>query len=70
LFPQAVDAYASFLRSGVPDRLWQVVREGKERWLERARGLLALNPAEREPAMASLLEEAPRGFEGQTGGED
>ena len=70
LFPQALDAYELFLRSGVLDGLWQAVHEGKERWLECARGLLALNPAEREPAMASLLEEAPRGFEGQTGGED
>ena len=70
LFPQALDAYELFLRSGVLDGLWQAVHEGKERWLESARGLLALNPAEREPAMASLLEEAPRGFEGQTGGED
>jgi len=60
MFPQAVDAYASFLRSGVPDRLWQVVREGKERWLETARGLLALNPAAREAAMDCLLPPSAR----------
>jgi hypothetical protein len=70
LFPQALDAYELFLRSGVLDGLWQAVHEGKERWLESARGLLAVNPAGREPAMASVLEEASPGFEGQTGAED
>ncbi len=55
LFPQALEAYEDFLRSGALDRLWRVVREGRERWLECARGLLALNPAAREAAMASLL---------------
>jgi len=55
LFPQALDAYEHFLRSGALDRLWQVVHEGREHWLERARGLLALNPAAREAAMESLL---------------
>jgi len=60
LFPQALDAYEYFLRSGALDRLWQVVHEGRERWLECARGLLALNPAEREAAMASLLPPSAR----------
>jgi len=60
LFPQALDAYEHFLRSGAPDRLWQVVREGKERWLECARGLLALNPAAREAAMECLLPPSAR----------
>jgi len=60
LFPQALDAYDQFLRSGAPDRLWQVVREGKERWLECARGLLALNPAAREAAAESLLPASAR----------
>jgi Family of unknown function (DUF6866) N-terminal domain/Family of unknown function (DUF6866) C-terminal domain len=55
LFPQALDAYEHFAGGGTPDRLWGVVREGKERWLECARGLLALNPEAREVAMASLL---------------
>lgn len=55
LFPQALDAYEHFAGGGTTDRLWRVVREGKERWLERARGLLALSPAAREVAMASLL---------------
>ena len=60
LFPQALDAYEHFLRSGALDRLRQVVHEGRERWLECARGLLALNPAEREAAMASLLPPSAR----------
>jgi len=60
LFPQALEAYDQFLRSGASDRLWQVVREGKERWLECARGLLALNPAAREAAMESLLPPSAR----------
>jgi len=55
LFPQALDAYEDFLRSGASDRLWQVVREGEERWLECARGLLALSPAAREAALEALL---------------
>jgi hypothetical protein len=55
LFPQALEAYEHLLRSGTPDRLWRAVREGKERWLECARGLLALNPAAREAALESLL---------------
>jgi len=60
LFPQALDAYEQFLRSGAPDQLWRVVNEGKERWLECARGLLALNPAAREAAMESLLPPSAR----------
>jgi len=60
LFPQALDAYEHFVRCGAPDRLWQVAREGKERWLECARGLLALNPAAREAALASLLPASAR----------
>jgi len=60
LFPQALDAYEHFVRCGAPDRLWQVAREGKERWLECARGLLALNPAAREAALTSLLPASAR----------
>jgi hypothetical protein len=60
LFPRALDAYEHFLRYGTLDRLWQVVGEGKERWLECARGLLALNPAAREAAMESLLPPSAR----------
>jgi hypothetical protein len=58
LFPQALDAYGHFLRYGALDRLGQVVREGKERWLATARGLLALDPAARATAMEALLEDA------------
>jgi len=60
LFPQALDAYEDFLRSGAPDRLWRAVREGKDRWLECARGLLALNPAAREAAMEALVPPSAR----------
>jgi len=60
LFPQALEAYEHFLRCGSLDRLWQVVREGRERWLESARGLLALNPAAREAAMESLVPPSAR----------
>jgi hypothetical protein len=58
LFPQALEAHEHFLRCGALDRLGQVVREGKERWLATAKGLLALQPSAREPAMDSLLENA------------
>jgi hypothetical protein len=59
LFPQALEAYEEFLRSGTPDRLWRAVREGRERWLDCARRLLALSPAQREAALEALL--APPG---------
>jgi hypothetical protein len=55
LFPEALAAYEEFSRSGDPGRLHQVAREGKERWLECARGLLALSPAAREATLESLL---------------
>jgi hypothetical protein len=60
LFPQALEAYEHYLRGGGFDRLWQVVREGQERWLESARRLLALSPAEREAAMEALLPPSAR----------
>ena len=60
LFPQAPEAYEHYLRRGDLDRLRKVVREGKERWLERARGLLALNPCAREAALASLVPPSAR----------
>jgi len=60
LFPQALDAYEHFLRCGDLDPLWQVVREGKERWLATALGLLALSPAAREAALESLLPPSAR----------
>ena len=58
LFPQALEAYEHFLHCGSWDRLWLVVRGGKERWLTTARELLALDPAARETAMEALLENA------------
>ncbi|HEX6321605.1 MAG TPA: hypothetical protein VFZ84_22265 [Burkholderiales bacterium] len=60
LFPQALDAYEHYLRCGDLDCLWQAVREGKERWLAAARGLLALNPADRGAAMEALLSPSAR----------
>ncbi len=60
LFPQALEAYEDFVRSGVPDRLGELGREGGERWLACARGLLALSPAAREGAMAALLAPSAR----------
>jgi hypothetical protein len=41
LFPQALEAYEEFLRSGSLRRLEQVAREGAERWLAEARALLS-----------------------------
>jgi hypothetical protein len=55
LFPQALEAYDDYARCGATDRLWRVVREGRERWLEAARRLLALTPEERETALEALL---------------
>ena len=63
--PRVVPAGAGGLRAFPAQRrartaLWQVVREGRERWLECARGLLALNPAAREAALESLLPPSAR----------
>jgi len=58
LFPQALAAYELFLRSGDMGRLWQVVREGKERWLATARNLLEVAPDRRQAAIESLLDES------------
>ena len=59
LFPQALEAYEHFLRYGTLERLWRVVREGKERWLDAARRLLALDPAGRGAAIEALLGDGP-----------
>jgi len=56
LFPEAVEAYEHFVRTGEPDRLSRVAGEGAERWLEVARGLLAIDPPALETALQSLLE--------------
>jgi len=60
LFPQAPNAYERFLRCGDLYPLGRVVNEGKERWLECARGLLAVNPAAREAALEALLPASAR----------
>jgi hypothetical protein len=60
LFPQALEAYEDYARSGAPDRLWRAVREGRERWLDTSRRLLALTPAEREAALEALLPPSAR----------
>jgi len=54
LFPQALEAYEEFSRSGDPRRLRQAAESGKERWLATARGLLSLAPADREAAVLAL----------------
>jgi len=56
LYPQALQAYEHFVRTGALDRLWHAVHEGKDRWLAQARALLALDPAAREPALKAALE--------------
>jgi hypothetical protein len=45
LFPQALQAYEDYARSGAPDRLWRAVREGEERFLAEARALLSRDGA-------------------------
>ena len=61
LFPQLVPAYEDFLEHGTPDRLWQAVRDGSERWQAVARALLSSQPAARETAIEALLGDAPAG---------
>jgi hypothetical protein len=56
LFPQALEAYEHFVRTGTLDRLWHAVHEGTDRWLAQARSLLALDPAARESALSRMLE--------------
>jgi len=60
LFPQALEAYEQFARDGGTDRLWLAVGEGRERWLDCARGLMALSPPAREAAMEALLPPSAR----------
>jgi len=50
LFPQALEAYGQVLRHGTLEPLWQVVREGKERWLAAARASEAAYRAFDRPA--------------------
>lgn len=60
LFPEALAAYEQFSRNGDLGPLSQVASEGKERWLECARGLFALSPTVREAALESLLPTSDR----------
>lgn len=54
LFPQALEAYERFLHRGDRDALRRVIAEGSRRWLETARGWLALDAGERPQAIAAL----------------
>ena len=58
LFPEALAAYEHYLRVGVLDRLGEVARDGRERWLATARELLAVDPGAREIATDALLANA------------
>jgi hypothetical protein len=59
MFPQALEAYELFLRDGTMDRLWTIVHEGRERWLATGRELLSLDPAGREAALRTWLDDVP-----------
>lgn len=55
LFPQAMDAYEEFVRSGATESLYRVAAEGAERWLATARGLIGLESGALEVALHGLL---------------
>jgi hypothetical protein len=55
LFPQLPEAYGELLRSGDESPLRRAVAEGRERWLETARTLLALDPGARERALEAFV---------------
>jgi hypothetical protein len=57
LFPQVMDAYEDFVRSGGTDSLYRVAAEGAERWLATARGLIGLEPGALDVALRGLLAE-------------
>jgi len=60
MFPQALEAYEAYARDGDPALLRRAAREGAERWLETARGLLALSPGARAAALEALLSPSAR----------
>jgi len=60
MFPQALEAYEAYARDGDTKPLQHLAREGAERWLETARGLLALTPTAREAALEALLPPSAR----------
>lgn len=55
LFPELPEAYRRAVRDGDLDALRRVAAEGRERWLEAARGLLALDAAERQRAITAWV---------------
>jgi hypothetical protein len=54
LFPEALQAYDRFAREGDRGELRRVVAEGRRRWLETARGWLAVEGDERQQAICAL----------------
>jgi hypothetical protein len=54
LFPEAVEAYGRFARAGDREALRRVLSGGRRRWLETARGWLALEGDERTQAICAL----------------
>ena len=57
LFPQAMEAYEHFVRTGMNDRLVRVAQEGAERWLAATRSLIGLEADVLEAAIRGLPEE-------------
>ncbi len=57
LFPQAMEAYEHFVRTGMNDRLVRVAQEGAERWLAAARSLIGLEADVLEAALRCFLVE-------------
>ncbi len=60
MFPQALEAYEAFARDGDAAPLSRAAHEGAARWLETARGLLALSPGARAAALEALLSPSAR----------
>jgi hypothetical protein len=55
LFPEAVEAYGRLAREGDGAALARVLAQGRRRWLETARGWLALEGDERQQAICALI---------------
>lgn len=60
LFPQALEAYERFVASGSLEPLARMVQEGRERWLETARRVAALNPSAWAAALQEMAAASPR----------
>jgi hypothetical protein len=60
MYPQALEAYEAYARDGDAAPLSRAAHEGAARWLETARGLLALSAAARGPALEALLPPSAR----------